>query len=404
MAEPHRVVVVSSLLSRSARLRVPAHWPATLHPQVLNEMTHATPYLLCDLETVRDRYRRLTTALPGVQCHYAMKCNSAPELLAALSGIGSGFEVASLGELKMLQEIGVDPADVLYSNTVKPPAHIAAAHEAGLWRFAFDSDGELHKLATHAPGSSVIVRLRVDDSASAFPLSRKFGADVEDAVRLLLLARTLGLKPYGVTFHVGSQCATPLAWRQAIAACALLMANLEAHDIRLEMLNLGGGFPARYVDEVPTLDTLSQVIFSSIEELLPYHPETIAAEPGRFLVAESGVMVAGILGREVRAGENWLYLDTGAYHGLMETQQTVGQWRYPLWTSRSDHANTAQVPYTVTGPSCDSSDTMFVGVMLPEGLDVGDRLYIASTGAYTLSYASHFNGFAPPTPLFIGLR
>jgi len=404
MAEPVFVVVVSSLLSRSARLRVPAHWPASIHPQVLNEMTHATPYLLCDLETVRDRYRRLTTALPGVDCHYAMKCNSAPELLETLSGIGSRFEVASLGELAMLQRVGVDPAEVLYSNTVKPPAHVAAAYEAGLWRFAFDSDGELHKLATHAPGASVIVRIRVDDSASAFPLSRKFGADVEDAVRLMLLARSLGLKPYGVTFHVGSQCSTPLAWRQAIAACALLMVNLQAHGIQLEMLNLGGGFPARYVDEVPTLDTLSQVIFSSIEELLPYHPTTIAAEPGRFLVAESGVIAAGILGREIRAGENWLYLDTGAYHGLMETQQTVGQWRYPLWTSRADHANASLAPYTVTGPSCDSSDTMFVGAMLPNGLDVGDRLYIASTGAYTLSYASHFNGFAPPTPLFIGLR
>ena len=396
--------MVSSLLSRTARLRVPAQWPASVHPQVLNEMTHATPFLLCDLETVRDRYRRLTTALPGVRCHYAMKCNSAPEVLETLAGIGSGFEVASLGELAMLQKIGVDPADVLYSNTVKPPAHIAAAHEAGLWRFAFDSDGELHKLATHAPGSAVIVRLRVDDSASAFPLSRKFGADVEDASRLMVMARSLGLQPYGVTFHVGSQCSTPLAWRQAIAACALLMANLDAQGIRLEMLNLGGGFPARYVDEVPTLDMLSHVVFSSMDELLPYQPDTIAAEPGRFLAAESGVVAAGVLGRELRAGENWLYLDTGAYHGLMETQQTVGQWRYPLWTSRSDHATATQVPYTVTGPSCDSSDTMFVGAMLPAGLDVGDRLYIASTGAYTLSYASHFNGFAPPTPLFIGLR
>lgn len=396
--------MVSSLLLRGARLRVPAQWPASIHPQILNEMTHATPFLLCDLETVRDRYRRLTEALPGVRLHYAMKCNSAPEVLETLSGIGAGFEVASLGELGMLQGIGVDPADVLYSNTVKPPAHVAAAYEAGLWRFAFDSDGELHKLAAHAPGSSVIVRLRVDDSASAFPLSRKFGADVEDASRLMKLARSLGLKPYGVTFHVGSQCATTLAWRQAIAACALLMADLEAQGIHLEMLNLGGGFPARYVDEVPTLDALSRSIFTSIEELLPYHPVNIAAEPGRFLAAESGVVAAGVLGREVRAGENWLYLDTGAYHGLMETQQTVGQWRYPMWTSRPDHATAPQVPYTVTGPSCDSSDTMFVGAMLPAGLDVGDRLYIASTGAYTLSYASHFNGFAPPTPLFIGLR
>lgn len=396
--------MVSSLLSRSARLRVPAQWPASIHPQVLNETTHATPYLLCDLDVIRDRYRRFTEALPGVRCHYAMKCNSAPEVLTTLAGIGSSFEVASLGELRMLQAIGVDPAEVLYSNTVKPPAHVAAAHEAGLWRYAFDSEGELHKLAQHAPGSSVIVRLRVDDSASAFPLSRKFGVDVEEASRLLVLARTLGLNPYGVTFHVGSQCAMPTAWRHAIAAAALLMANVATQGVTLEMLNLGGGFPARYVDDVPTLDLLASTIFSAMGDLLPYEPAVVVAEPGRCLAAESAVLAAGVLGREVRSGENWLYLDTGAYHGLIETQQTVGQWRYPLWTSRTDHASTAHVPYTVTGPSCDSSDTMFVGVMLPAGLDVGDRVYLGSTGAYTLSYASSFNGFDPPAQLFIGKR
>jgi ornithine decarboxylase len=375
-----------------------------VHPQILNEMTHATPFLLCDLETIRDRYRRFTETLPGVRCHYAMKCNSAPEVLETLAGIGSAFEVASLGELGMLQQVGVDPAEVLYSNTVKPPSHVAAAYEAGLWRYAFDSEGELHKLARHAPGSSVIVRVRVDDSASTFPLSRKFGTEVDQATELMVLARTLGLRPYGVTFHVGSQCATPLAWRQAIAAASQLMATLSDKGIHLEMLNLGGGYPARYVDAVPTLDTLATVINSALDELLPYHPTVIAAEPGRYLAAESGVIVAGVLGREIRAGENWLYLDTGAYHGLMETQQTVGQWRYPLWTSRGDHASASLVPYTVTGPSCDSSDTMFVGAMLPAGLDVGDRLYIGSAGAYTLSYASHFNGFPPPTRLFIGQR
>jgi ornithine decarboxylase len=174
------------------------------------------------------------------------------------------------------------------------------------------------------------------------------------------------------------------------------MSDLSTFGIQLEMLNLGGGFPARYVDPVPTIDAIGEVIMSSIAELLPYRPRTIVAEPGRYMVAESAVLVAGVLGREVRAGEHWLYLDTGAYHGLMETQQTVGQWKYPLWSSRPDHAQTGQLPYTVTGPSCDSNDTMFHAAMLPSALDVDDRLYIGSAGAYTLSYASHYNGFAPP--------
>jgi ornithine decarboxylase len=248
----------------------------------------------------------------------------------------------------------------------------------------------------------VYIRLRVDDSTSIFPLSRKFGAEAHEARALMQLARELGLRPYGVTFHVGSQCGTTTAWRQAIAAAGRLMAALLEDGIRLEMLDLGGGFPARYVERVPSLANVAEAIYQGLDELLPYRPGTLVAEPGRHLVAESAVMVTSVLGREVRAGENWVYLDVGAYNGLMETQQTVNQWRFPLWSSRADHAHVPHQPFTVTGPSCDSSDTMFFGVALPSTIDVGDKLYIGSTGAYTLSYASSFNGFPPPTPVFVG--
>jgi ornithine decarboxylase len=391
------------LVEYQARLQLPKHWPAALRPDVLNELRHPTPFLACDLDTVRERYARLIAALPGVRCFYALKCNSSPELLSAFANLAASFEVASCNELRMLQTLGVDPETVLYSNTVKPASHVAESFAAGLWRFAFDSEGELYKLSEHAPGAAVFVRLRVDDSTSLFPLSRKFGAEAQEARALLLLARNLGLRPYGVTFHVGSQCTTTSAWRQAIAAVGRLLNQLAGDGITLEMLNLGGGFPARYVEPVPSIDQIGHTIESALNELLPYRPELLAVEPGRFLVAESSVIVGGVLGREVRAGENWAYLDVGAYNGLMETQQTVNQWRYPLWSSRPDHA-ADQVPFTVTGPSCDSSDTMFYGVHLPATLDAGDRLYVGSAGAYTLSYASHFNGFPPPTPVFVGHR
>jgi ornithine decarboxylase len=350
------------LIDHQIRLQLPAYWPRALQPEALNRMDHPTPFLVCDLETVRERYANLTAALRGVSCYYAVKCNPEPELLAAFDQLGSSFEVTSWAELQMLQKLGVDPEKVLYSNTVKPAAHIAESFAAGLWRYAFDSEGELYKLAQHAPGAAVYVRLRVDDSTSLFPLSRKFGAEAQEARALMLLARSLGLRPYGVTFHVGSQCTTTTAWRQAIAAVGRLLSRLSGDGITLEMLNLGGGFPARYVEDVPSVDQIANTIESALHELLPYRPELLAVEPGRFLVAESAVLVGGVLGREVRAGENWAYLDVGAYNGLMETQQTVNQWRYPLWSSRPDHAAADQVPFTVTGPSCDSSDTTFFGV------------------------------------------
>ena len=395
---------MSSNLAEQVRqsLDPPMPWPASLHPRVLSDLDLPTPFLATDLRLVADRLHGFSAALPRVQPFYAVKCNSAPEVLSTVVEHGAGFEVASLGELRMLQDLGVDPASVLYSNTVKPASHIAGAAEAGLWRFGADSADELRKIARCAPGAAVYIRVRVDDSGSVFPLSRKFGAEAQHARALLSTAQELGLQPYGLTFHVGSQCTSTSAWVQAIASMGRLMRQLDADGIRIQMLNLGGGFPARYDGPVPSIDSIGEVVNRALDELLPYQPALVAAEPGRHVVAESAVMVAGVLGREERAGEDWLYLDVGAYHGLIETHQTVGQWRFPLWTSRHDHGLVAQVPYTITGPTCDSADTMFHGASLPATMAEGDRLFIASAGAYTLSYASSFNGFPPPRPFFLG--
>ncbi len=391
-----------TMLDTGAWVDVPAMWPASLHPRHLATLDLPTPYLLGDTQLVRDRLRAFASALPGVTPFYAIKCNSDPTVLRAVASEGAGFEIASLGELAMLQAVGVDPRDVLYSNTVKPAAHVRGAFEAGVWRFAVDSEGELDKIARCAPGSAVYVRVRVDDSGSIFPLSRKFGAESHHARALLQQAKHLGLQPYGVTFHVGSQCSATSAWVQALSSVGRLMRQLAQDQIMLEMVNIGGGFPARYGEPVPSIEEIGAVIGRSVEQLLPYRPVLLAAEPGRHIVAETAVMVAEVLGREVRAGEDWLYLDVGAYNGLMETQQTVGQWRFPLWSSRADHGAVEQVPFTVTGPSCDSSDTMFFGALLPVTMGEGDRIYVASAGAYTLSYASHFNGFPPPATHFVG--
>lgn len=383
------------------RLRIPEHWPEPLRPAALGDVDHPTPYLICDLETVRLRYRQFMWALPGVQTHYAVKCNSSPQILSALADMGCSFEVASIGELEALATLGVAASDVLYSNPVKPTSHIETAHGAGLWRFAADSECEIEKIARLAPGSSVYIRTHVDDSASMFPLSRKFGVDVNQAYELLLLSRDLGLQPYGVTFHVGSQCTTTQSFRRAITVMGRLMRRLSQSGITLEMINVSGGFPARYVDPVPSIEEIGASIAESLREQLPYEPHVIAAEPGRYLVAESSVLAATVIGREIRAGENWLYLDVGAYHGLLEAKQTATEWRYPIWSSRPDHAMAPTIPYTLTGPTCDSTDTVFFDIDLPATLDVDDRLYIGSAGAYTLSYATWFNGFPPPMPLFI---
>lgn len=377
-------------------------WPTLLEPATLDALAYPTPYLIGDLGVVRERVRRLRAVLPGVDCHYAMKCNPAPQVLLAVAAEGASFEIASVGELERLRALGIDVDGVLYSNPVKPPAHITAARARGVEHFAFDGPGELRKLAELVPGAGVYLRLRVDDVASAFPLSRKFGADPADACGLLLEARRVGLRPYGLTFHVGSQCADPTAWYRAIGTCGTVMDRLARRGVRLEMLDLGGGFPARYGSPTASIDDIAEAIRRGMDDALPYLPGRLVVEPGRFLVAESGVLAATVIGRERRGAEDWLFLDVGAYHGMMESQQTGGTWDFPVRAGTDVAGPEDLAPFTVTGPTCDSSDTMFNRVLLPASIGAGDRVYIGSAGAYTTSYASEFNGFLPPDTHFVG--
>jgi len=376
-------------------LRLPSRWPSLLRPNVLATAAGPTPFLLGSTELVTSKLRRFRSAVPQVQPFYAVKCNPDANVLTALAADGCRFEVASLGELDLLVGLGVHASDVLYSNTVKPASHVKGAAELGLWRFAVDSAGEVAKIAREAPGSAVYVRLAVDDDQSAFPLSRKFGVDGGKAVALLLEARNRGLRPYGLTFHVGSQSTAPSAWTTALRRVALIAAELLDLGIHLDMVDIGGGFPAWYGTPVPEIEEIGAAITRGLESL-PYTPDLLAAEPGRHLAAESAVMVSSVLGRERRGGQEWLHTDVSAYHGLIETQQSPSGWPYPLWTSRSDHTTAPSLSYVVTGPTCDSADTFLDRALLPATMAEGDRLYIASAGAYTLSYASSFNGFPPP--------
>jgi ornithine decarboxylase len=358
-----------------------------------------TPFILFDLNGIRTAYERLHAAFDHeVEVCFAVKCNPDPEVLETLARSGANFEIASAAELDLVVAAGGDPSEVLYSNTVKPASHIAQTYAAGVRLFAADSQAEIVKIARNAPGAGVVVRVSVDDTHSRFPLSSKFGAPLSDAVGLLRMAREQGLAPAGITFHVGSQCTDVNAWAMAIAALGPVLTALHDLGIELEILDIGGGFPARYERPVPPIEEIGRHTLAALR-LLPYRPRRIVCEPGRALVAESGVIAATVIGREQRFGTEWVYLDVGAYNGLMESAQTKATWAFPLLTSRFGSPE-REMRCTVTGPTCDASDTIFFDAPLRADLSEGDRVYIGATGAYTLCYASSFNGFPPPTPIY----
>ena len=350
-----------------------------------------TPTLIMDLDVVGDHYRRFTAALPGVAVHFATKCNPDPPLLRHLHQLGSGFEMASTPELATLIDIGVDPADVIFSNPVKPWWHIRQAHLAGVRRFAADSDTELVKIAEHAPGASVMIRVAVAPAASDVPSEGKFGVDADEAIRLLVAAANVGLQPWGLTFHVGSQMTDPRAWIAPIRDAAMIMERLLPMGIRLAALDIGGGFPADYCHPVPAIEEYGTVISAALTTL-PYEV-AVLAEPGRALVADAGCLHTTVIGTARRHGRQWAHLDVGAFNGVMEALETAHQLVLPMSDSRGGPTSS----WAVTGPSCDSQDTLDHSVLLSTSLQAGDRVLLRTAGAYTTAYASTFNGFPVPT-------
>jgi ornithine decarboxylase len=360
------------------------------------EAKHATPYLALDLARATERYGELAAALPGVAIHYAVQANPERRLLARLHAAGCRFEVASWAEVRAVIRVGADPATLLFTNPVKPAVDIARAWRAGVWRFAADSCGELHKIAEHAPGAAVLFRLAPSPDGGAVGTvgdQGKFGAPAAQVPSLARLAAALGLNPYGLAFHVGSQTMDPAAWDSPIHQCAQIMTALADDGITLAMLDLGGGFPVRYDAEPPPLADYAAAI-SRAAARLPY-PVELACEPGRAIAAPAGTMVASVIGVAWRNGTVRVSLDTGAFHGLIEALESGRELRFPVTIPGAGHR--ALVPCTLTGPSCDSQDTILDGVWLPAP-DTGDRVLIANAGAYTTCYSgrSAFNGYPAP--------
>jgi ornithine decarboxylase len=276
---------------------------------------------------------------------------------------------------------------MMYSSPVKVPGHIAEAHRLGVDRFALDSPTEVDKLAQHAPGARVLIRLEVPQTGSKLPLDRKFGVPADDAVELLRSARAAGLKPYGLTFHVGSQCTQPSTWADAIDVCRWAWQGAARAGIELRMINLGGGLPSRYTEDVPTVAEIggevTRRVFGRFGPNVEY-----AIEPGRFLVADAGTIVTTVIGKAERHGRRWVYVDLSIYGGLLEVRDG---WSYPFETTK-DHLPRTRT--TLAGPTCDSTDVLATDADLPE-LEVGDRVYIRTTGAYTTAWR-RFNGFGFP--------
>jgi ornithine decarboxylase len=362
----------------------------------LADVQPQTPCLVVDLEAVASAYESLQRALPMATIYYAMKANPAAPVMQLLAEMGSSFDCASIYEIRDALAAGAPVERLSFGNTIKKQSDIAEAVRLGVDMFAFDCEGELQKLATVAPGAKVYCRLFMDGAGSDWPLGRKFGCDVAMAKDLMIQAQSLGLDPYGLSFHVGSQQRDVGQWDLAVGRTAMLFTDLAEAGVNLRMVNVGGGFTASYKTDAPDqYDHAAAVI-----EALTHHfgnrmPEVIV-EPGRSMVGDAGIIQAEVVLISHKAyndSERWVYLDIGKFGGLIETMDEAIQYRL-----RTPHDGGPTVPVIIAGPTCDEVDVLYrdSGYELPEALAVGDKIEFLSTGAYTSTYCSvGFNGLPP---------
>ena len=354
------------------------------------------PCLVVDLDVVRENYLAFAHALPDTRVFYAIKANPAPEVLSLLAGLGSCFDAASLPEIEMALAAGATPNRISFGNTIKKERDIARAHALGVRLFAVDCKAEVEKIARAAPGARVFCRILFDCAGAEWPLSRKFGCDPAMAIEVLEHACRLGLEAHGVSFHVGSQQRRTQAWDQALKTAAAVFRACAERGIALSMVNLGGGFPTKYVRDVPPVESYGRSIFRALRKHFGNAiPETII-EPGRGMVGNAGMIEAEVVlvsKKSEQEDVRWVYLDIGKFGGLAETMDEA--IRYPIRTPRDGDRLGACV---LAGPTCDSADVMYEKdpYLLPVTLEIGDKVLIEGTGAYTATYASvAFNGFPP---------
>ncbi len=351
-----------------------------------------TPYLVIDPKRAVKNYRKLRMAFSwkDVVIFYAVKANSHPDIILHLKSEGSSFDVASLGEIMKLIRLGVKPERMSFGNTIKKPKDIDVAYTMGIELYAVDSEMEIDKIARYAPGSKVFVRLHTEGLESDWPLSKKFGTDVDHAVDLIDWAKFRGLKPIGVSFHVGSQNYNPKNWEVAIREAGKVFERSAKKHVILDFLNTGGGFPVKHVKPIPRIEEIVNVIERATEKYIG-RSVLIAAEPGRYMVGDAGTLVSTVLLRSKRLGREWIYIDAGVFHGLMET---IEDFRYEIVVYGKE--SFPKRTFSLAGPTCDSVDVIYDEVQLPENTTEGDKLLFINAGAYTVEYGTNFNGMEPP--------
>lgn len=348
---------------------------------------HGTPTLFLSASRVRESYRSLTAALPGVELFYAVKSNSDPSLVQILSDEGSSFDVCTNGEIRIVEECGVTGSRCLHTHPIKQEHEIARALDFGIRLFVVENPAELDKMVRYKDRAQVLVRVAVQNPSSLVNLSYKFGAAPQDALPLIRKAAELGITVRGISFHTGSQNENNLKYIEALDYCRDICRMAALSGVSLDIIDIGGGFPISYISGAPQPAEFCLPINEYLGRFFANY--RIIAEPGRFISGPAVTLACRVIGRSVRNGMRWYYLDDGLYGSF--SGKMYDHADYPMAPARQGKKYNS----VLAGPTCDSIDVLYENIALPE-LEIGEILLFGSMGAYTSASASNFNGYDKP--------
>ena len=345
---------------------------------------HGTPTLFLSENRLRESYRSLRTALPGVTLYYAVKSNAAPQIVSILSHEGSHFDICSNGEIEILKECAVAPQRCIHTHPIKRDSDITYALDYGVTTFIADNEHELEKFVQYRNRVRILIRMSIQNPGCLVNLSQKFGIAPEKTWSLIRKAHKLGLTIAGISFHAGSQNENALKYIEALEYCRDIYRKAALRGINFDTIDIGGGFPISYLTSVIPIVQFCQPINEYLDRFFSnYH---IIAEPGRFISGPSMSLATRVMGKALRNGRWWYYLDDGMYGSF--SGKMYDHADYPMWVERNGQRFTS----VLAGPTCDSIDVIYDNISLPH-LEIGDLLIFNSMGAYTSASASNFNGF-----------
>ncbi|MCX5727085.1 MAG: type III PLP-dependent enzyme [Candidatus Saganbacteria bacterium] len=355
-----------------------------------------SPLMLIRKNILKRQLQQFKQHLPNVFPYYAIKANPNPGIIKEFIKLGTGFDVASAREMDMVLDLGADPKKIIFANTIKSSEDISHAYRKKISLMTFDNEPELYKIAKHCPGAKVVLRIKVGNSGSVVELSLKFGAEQEQAIFLLRKAKSLGLVPLGIAFHVGSQCTNVENYLHALDVCSVIFNEAKRVGLNLTLLDIGGGFPIKHFesDIHPGFQDIARAIKPKFRKLFDRNVRFIA-EPGRFLVGPAGTLVTEVVGRTFRNNKNYYYLNDGVYADFSGIVFDHARYEYKSLRRGQKFLS------TLAGPTCDSFDTISLNEDLPE-LEVGNVVYVNNIGAYSSASAvPAFNGFPPAKILLV---